>query len=514
MEARNFITSRDMIEHGNWLIPTMNGELRLAKPPFPTWITALFGSMFGIDNIRMLRFPAGIMSSLLVLFGYLLSYELHKNRKLAFLVGFVLATSFYIFFMGRTGTWDIYCHSFMLGAIWLLVKGWKGKGKQWGIILCAGVMLGLSFLSKGPVAFYSVLLPFLITYIFLFGRKSIINKWQPLLVGLFIFLIISFWWPAYIYFMHPEELAAVTKLEAGSWMNRHVRPFWYYWNFPIQSGIWTLFITTCLIFPYGLKRFDEQKGYRLALFWTLGSVILLSLLPEKKDRYLLPALLSSSFLVSYYLNYLSIVFKENKDDKWDKLLFNMNVLLIASVTFAIPFALFHFFYQPGHLSTGQFFLISFLVEATCFLLIWAWRKKNILRALIGIALLTATFQSLIFPHVGKIFGSNPDFRNIRKVREMTSINTLNYYSIGEGGFRIELVWEVGKDVTPWNFEQRPEIPENNAIAVFSSQLPTEILSKEILEKIDIEVLDFYDYNRSRNGKPRFKKYVSIIMPKK
>lgn len=41
MEARNFITAKEMIENDTWLLPTMNGEYRLAKPPLPTWITSV-----------------------------------------------------------------------------------------------------------------------------------------------------------------------------------------------------------------------------------------------------------------------------------------------------------------------------------------------------------------------------------------------------------------------------------------------------------------------------------------
>ena len=40
MEARNLITAREMIETGRWLVPTLHGEPRLAKPPLPTWLTA------------------------------------------------------------------------------------------------------------------------------------------------------------------------------------------------------------------------------------------------------------------------------------------------------------------------------------------------------------------------------------------------------------------------------------------------------------------------------------------
>ena len=33
MEARNFVTAREVVFDGAWLIPTMNGEVRIAKPP-------------------------------------------------------------------------------------------------------------------------------------------------------------------------------------------------------------------------------------------------------------------------------------------------------------------------------------------------------------------------------------------------------------------------------------------------------------------------------------------------
>ena len=49
MESRNMITAREMVYDGNWLTPTMNGELRLEKPPLPTWLTAVV-EMIAPDN--------------------------------------------------------------------------------------------------------------------------------------------------------------------------------------------------------------------------------------------------------------------------------------------------------------------------------------------------------------------------------------------------------------------------------------------------------------------------------
>lgn len=57
MEARNFISAREMVQDGHWLLTTMNGEARYQKPPMPTWITAVSGSLFGISSVYALRLP-------------------------------------------------------------------------------------------------------------------------------------------------------------------------------------------------------------------------------------------------------------------------------------------------------------------------------------------------------------------------------------------------------------------------------------------------------------------------
>ena len=41
MEARNFITAREMLTHDNWIFTTMNELPRYEKPPLPTWLTAI-----------------------------------------------------------------------------------------------------------------------------------------------------------------------------------------------------------------------------------------------------------------------------------------------------------------------------------------------------------------------------------------------------------------------------------------------------------------------------------------
>ncbi len=48
MGARNFITAREMLQDGNWILTTLNGEARYQKPPFTYLVNSIFSSPFWI----------------------------------------------------------------------------------------------------------------------------------------------------------------------------------------------------------------------------------------------------------------------------------------------------------------------------------------------------------------------------------------------------------------------------------------------------------------------------------
>ena len=51
MEARNLISAREMVKDGHWIFTTLNNMPRYEKPPLPTWITALFMLIVGMQNM-------------------------------------------------------------------------------------------------------------------------------------------------------------------------------------------------------------------------------------------------------------------------------------------------------------------------------------------------------------------------------------------------------------------------------------------------------------------------------
>ena len=95
MEARNFISAREMLTDDNWILTTMNGEARYEKPPLPTWITAFFGYIFGITSVLALRWPALLFLASIGVSVYLLSKKLELSKTHSLINGFIALTSFY-----------------------------------------------------------------------------------------------------------------------------------------------------------------------------------------------------------------------------------------------------------------------------------------------------------------------------------------------------------------------------------------------------------------------------------
>ena len=120
MEARNFISAREMLTDDNWILTTMNGEPRYQKPPLPTWITALFGSVFGMKSVLAIRWPALLFLSSIGITTYLFSKKLELSKSHSLANGFIVLTSFYVIGITIEAPWDIYTHAFMLMALYQL----------------------------------------------------------------------------------------------------------------------------------------------------------------------------------------------------------------------------------------------------------------------------------------------------------------------------------------------------------------------------------------------------------
>lgn len=439
MEARNFITAREMLVDGNWLLTTMDGLPRYEKPPLPTWLVALSGEIFGLENMAALRLPSALITLLLMSIFFKFCEKLTQHRLYALIATLVLSTSFFIIFAGRNGTWDIFAHALMCCGIYYLFQFFEKDQRAYTHALLAGLFIGLSFMSKGPVSHYALLLPFLIAYACVYNFRNYRGKWLPTLLVLVVIGILSSWWAYYIYMNDVADATRIAEKESSRWLDYEVKPFYYYWSFFTQSGIWTLPAFVALLYPYLKSRVIHLKAYQFALLWTLASVVLLSCIPTKKSRYLLPVLIPLACTIGFYVEYLFRVFQTNIS-KWEKAPMYFNFGLIATIGVVFPVGAFVYF---GDKLDG-YYLYYVLTSSGLFGIgIYMWYHllhRRFSLVFYGTIVFVMMVVGFGFPLANAIIG-NPAYNSISNITETSyPVYTLDSQSP-------EMVWEYGKATT-------------------------------------------------------------------
>lgn len=441
MEARNFITAREMVTHNHWILTTMNDLPRYEKPPLPTWLTAISGMVFGFDSVYGMRLPVVLITLLLVFGVYKLSQKTGLSQRQSFHNGLVLITSFYIYFAGRDNQWDMYTHSFMIVCLLFLWNLLKGSKKPLFDAVMAGLFFGFSFLSKGPISVYALLIPFLIAYGFTYTFQ-LKNKIAYLILFLLTGIIIGLSWPLYVKWADPETYLKVTTVESSRWGNYNTRPFYYYWSFFTQSGIWTVPAFIALLYPYLRNRVDHLKAYQFTVIWTLASVVLISIVPEKKARYLLPVLIPMALNTGFYMEYLINHFK-SISLKAEKVIVYFAFGLIVLICFAIPMVV--FIMVKNNMAGFEIWLIGLTVSLFTigYVLFTNLKNKNFIKVFYSVIAVQVAVIVFGIPLTGLIL-KNPEYAGAKAIRDNERKTGIKTYELNS--FTPEIIWDYGSSI--------------------------------------------------------------------
>ncbi|MEL4307811.1 ArnT family glycosyltransferase [Joostella sp. CR20] len=488
MEARNFVTAREMLVNQNWILTTMNDFPRYEKPPLPTWLTAISAALFGVHNLFGLRLPAALVAILLVYFTYKISMLLFSNKKLSFYTALILPTSFYIIFSGRNGQWDIFTHSFMVVSIYYTLKMLKENNKLWFNTIIAGVFFGASFLSKGPVSLYALWLPFLIAVGVAYRKDVKRNRILPFILTLVIGLIIGGSWFVYVRYADPKSFLDIATEEAANWTSYNVRPFYYYWSFFTQSGIWTIPAFVALLFPYLKNKVSNKQGYIFTFTWTIAAVVLLSIIPEKKSRYLLPVLIPMALNTAFYIEYITNNFKTFTKGEKAPVYFNFGLIALIGIVFPVGGFIFLKDKLDGYYLS--FILISVALFAIVFFMFYFLRKKQ----LENVFYLTIAFIMAVmvfgFP-LANTFNKNENFNNIDKLQ-----TSLKLYSLGEPA--PEMIWHLGHAAPEIEHHKVINFPSENEFGILTNHENEEKLNRIFGKTHQIEFVETFDINYTAN----------------
>lgn len=167
-EAKNTECAREMLEKGDWVVPTFNYNLRTDKPPLHYFFMMTSFKVFGVNEWAA-RFFSGIFGALTVLITFLYTRRF-SNNKIALWTVFAMLASIHLSIQFHLAVPDPYLVFFFTWSLFLFYAATAEK-KLIDIVLLY-VAIGFGTLAKGPVA---IALPGFIFLLFLIFSKQL--KW-------------------------------------------------------------------------------------------------------------------------------------------------------------------------------------------------------------------------------------------------------------------------------------------------------------------------------------------------
>ncbi|MEA2711242.1 MAG: hypothetical protein QOF78_3843 [Phycisphaerales bacterium] len=344
-ENLNVATALETRREQHWMVPTLEGEPRVAKPPLTAWMTAAsirektMDAMSSADPARraaaepqlawQVRFPFLLSACLMLLATAELGRVLSGGDwRVAAIAAAACGSNLFFLRHMRLATTDVQLALWVAVTNVFLAHAVMGK-RPWRGAIGVGVALGLAFLSKGPVALVQTVAPlvvFLLADYLLSRRRGIhddaaddnfslvatdASPWgarartriAQVLLGAALFLLIALPWYAIVASKYPDvwqrwqlevTREGATDLPANRWYN--------YLSFFLFIAPWTaFFIAGIVIVVRDLMqspRDARSRGMWLALLMTIVPIVIMSFFRDRKERYLLPMIAPASVIVA------------------------------------------------------------------------------------------------------------------------------------------------------------------------------------------------------------------------
>jgi len=330
-EARYAEISREMVTTGDYLRPNLLGINHYHKPPVTYYITALGYHIFGINEFGA-RFFLGVALLFQIYLVFRIGRILFKEERIA-IAGALIYFSFPIAVIAaRNLTTDAYLTTFILWSIYFWLQNRTYQTKVWLYAFYA--VLGIAFLTKGPVALLPVAL-FVGCYLII--RKEKLNLSIHDLFGILLFILLAAsWFIAIIldnpklwdYFIHKQIVERATNADKF----HRSKPFWYYLIFgPLLGLPWVFFIFSGYFKKYK-EQIQENKYIKVLTLVSLILFIIFSAFSSKLILYILPIYPFLAILGGYILYKISDV-KLNWFIKTYQLLLGILVVGLITINF-------------------------------------------------------------------------------------------------------------------------------------------------------------------------------------
>lgn len=322
-EGRNATAAYEMMESGNWVIPTFNGELRSAKPALLYWLQIFAYRAFGVNE-----FAARLPSAIAALLTLLVCYELGRSMftpRTGLITGLIAATTPMLCCAARFANPDALLNLFVCLTLTLFWIGLPSRRTWW--FAAVGASAGLAVLAKGPVG---LVLPGAVVLLALLWNRqlNILMTWR-LLWGLGAFALVALPWYVWVALETRGHFLGAFFMTHN--VNRFLAPMenhaagpWYYpavlllglatWSivlplagwYGLWSAVrrpWTRFAATwSRAVDSDTEPLDPSRtlAYRLLWCWALVWLVFFSLAATKLPNYVLPVVIPLAVVIGRF----------------------------------------------------------------------------------------------------------------------------------------------------------------------------------------------------------------------
>ena len=291
--------SREMLERGDLITPTLHGEPFFEKPPFLYWTQIAGYSLFGVGELgaRVLN-ALGAVAALIALHACAVG---PLGRRGALLSTLVLGTAVQFMVLARTALTDMWLTVWILGSMAALHGAFEDARAErpgTGKFLLACGLAGLAMLTKG---FVGIVIPAGASAVHLALRREwrLLFRWRWLVPGAALALLVGCSWHGLLAASSPEGFGFLEELIVEHHWKRfletregHGGPVFYY-LIVLAVGLfpWTPFWLVALVRP-GARAGDTEgrRLLQLAAAFAVVPLVLFSIAATKLPSYITPAL--------------------------------------------------------------------------------------------------------------------------------------------------------------------------------------------------------------------------------
>jgi len=354
---------RVMLQKGDFLNITYNGEPRFVKPPLTYWLMAASASVFGLNEFA-LRLPIVIMAFWTVLLTWSMARMLYGDK--AALYALAMQAIGIQFIAGKQyASPEIPLAFFFTLTLWLFLKSEK-SGNRW-YSTAAAAALGLTVLTKG-FPYFIVIGGIIITYITVdarFNAKNIFRRiWshRPL-SGALIAVAIGMSWILAMYLSYGSEYLKVLSNEtverAFSYNGNLLKDLFFYpevilWSFFPYSLVFYFALIGTFLQP------SRLRNIALPMAWFTVMLVIFTASKGKIPTYFIQAHPAMALLTAAWMST-----SPAPSNKALTLLWNTTFILPAVIGVALSVAMVQVFsFHPAFYAIPVIALILMLAPYT------------------------------------------------------------------------------------------------------------------------------------------------------